>query len=148
VLDREFSYLELMEMLVFEGINFVIRLKEGPKFTDQQGNLVACQERTYPAWYSSNPFLINVADYHLVIWIFQRDNLSGFGRAEAGWWDSTQTADFDGLDKSIGMFHCEADIPILWQQVEPDCRSADRMAPAENWTSELALLVKCQLVRE
>ena len=41
VLDREFSYLELMEVLVFEGINFVIRLKEGPKFTDQQGNLVA-----------------------------------------------------------------------------------------------------------
>ena len=41
VLDREFSYLELMEVLVFEGINFVIRLKEGPKFTDQQGKLVA-----------------------------------------------------------------------------------------------------------
>ena len=41
VLDREFSYLELMEVLVFEGINYVIRLKEGPKFTDQQGNLVA-----------------------------------------------------------------------------------------------------------
>jgi len=41
VLDREFSYLELMEVLVFEEINFVIRLKEGPKFTDQQGNLIA-----------------------------------------------------------------------------------------------------------
>ena len=41
VLDREFSYLELMEVLVIEGINFVIRLKEGPKFTDQQGKLVA-----------------------------------------------------------------------------------------------------------
>ena len=41
VLDREFSYLELMENLVFEEINFVICLKEGPKFTDQQGNLVA-----------------------------------------------------------------------------------------------------------
>lgn len=41
VLDREFSYLELMETLVFEEINFVIRLKEGPKFTDQQGKLVA-----------------------------------------------------------------------------------------------------------
>jgi hypothetical protein len=45
VLDREFSYLELMEVLVFEGINFVIRLKEGPKFTDQQGNLVALSIR-------------------------------------------------------------------------------------------------------
>ena len=41
VLDREFSYLELMENLVFEKINFVICLKEGPKFTDQQGKLVA-----------------------------------------------------------------------------------------------------------
>jgi hypothetical protein len=41
VLDREFSYLELMENLVFEGINFVIRLKVGPKFIDQEGNLVA-----------------------------------------------------------------------------------------------------------
>ena len=40
VLDREFSYLELMEVLVFERINFVIHLKEGPKFTDQHGKLV------------------------------------------------------------------------------------------------------------
>jgi hypothetical protein len=51
VLDREFSYLELMEVLVFEGINFVIRLKEGPKFTDQQGNLVTlsiCKGETRP----------------------------------------------------------------------------------------------------
>ena len=38
VLDREFSYLEVMETLVIEEINLVIRLKEGPKFTDQQGN--------------------------------------------------------------------------------------------------------------
>jgi len=45
VLDREFSYLELLEMLVFEEINFVIRLKEGPKFTDQQGQLVAMSVR-------------------------------------------------------------------------------------------------------
>jgi len=41
VLDREFSYLELMEVLVYEKINFVICLKEGPKFTDQEGNPVA-----------------------------------------------------------------------------------------------------------
>jgi len=40
VLDREFSYLTLMENLVLEKINFVIRLKGGPKFTDQEGNLV------------------------------------------------------------------------------------------------------------
>jgi len=41
VLDREFSYLGLMETLVLEQINFVIRLKEGAKFIDQEGNLVA-----------------------------------------------------------------------------------------------------------
>jgi transposase len=40
VLEREFSYLELLENLVFEGLNFVIRLKVGPKFTDQEGRLV------------------------------------------------------------------------------------------------------------
>ena len=45
VLDREFSYLELMEMLVIEEINFVIRLKEGPKFTDREGNLVTMSVR-------------------------------------------------------------------------------------------------------
>ena len=45
VLNREFSYLELMETLVFEGINFVICLKEGPKFTDQEGKLVALSIR-------------------------------------------------------------------------------------------------------
>ena len=45
VLDREFSYLGLMENLVFEKINFVIRLKEGAKFTDQEGNLVALSIR-------------------------------------------------------------------------------------------------------
>ena len=45
VLDREFSYLELMENLVFEKLNFVIRLKEGAKFTDREGNLVALSIR-------------------------------------------------------------------------------------------------------
>jgi len=41
VLDREFSYLGLMETLVLEKVNFVIRLKEGAKFIDQEDNLVA-----------------------------------------------------------------------------------------------------------
>ena len=41
VLDREFSYLGLMENLVLEEVNFVIRLKEGAKFADQEGNLIA-----------------------------------------------------------------------------------------------------------
>jgi Transposase DDE domain len=40
VLDREFSYLELLETLVTEGVNFVIRLKTGPHFYDQAGNPV------------------------------------------------------------------------------------------------------------
>jgi len=41
VLDREFSYLELLENLVQEGVNFVIRLKVGPKFCDGEGKEVA-----------------------------------------------------------------------------------------------------------
>ena len=41
VLDREFSYLELLENLVTEGVNFVIRLKVGPNFCDGEGKPVA-----------------------------------------------------------------------------------------------------------
>jgi hypothetical protein len=41
VLDREFSYLELMQALVMEEVNFVIRLKVGAHFFDQEGNRVA-----------------------------------------------------------------------------------------------------------
>jgi transposase len=41
VLDREFSYLELMQALVREEVNFVIRLKVGAHFFDQQGKCVA-----------------------------------------------------------------------------------------------------------
>jgi hypothetical protein len=40
VLDREFSYLELLETLVAEGIHFVIRLKVGAKFCDREGKEV------------------------------------------------------------------------------------------------------------
>jgi hypothetical protein len=40
VLDREFSYLELLENLVIEGVNFVIRLKVGPLFCDGEGKPV------------------------------------------------------------------------------------------------------------
>src|SRR5512135_108359 len=40
VLDREFSYLELLENLVVEKVNFVIRLKTGPNFYDEVGNPV------------------------------------------------------------------------------------------------------------
>ena len=41
VLDREFSYLELMQALVREEVNFVIRLKVGAHFFDQEGKQVA-----------------------------------------------------------------------------------------------------------
>jgi len=41
VLDREFSYLELMQALGREEINFVIRLKAGAHFFDQDGKRVA-----------------------------------------------------------------------------------------------------------
>ena len=40
VLDREFSYLELMQALVREEVNFVIRLKVGAHFFDQEGKQV------------------------------------------------------------------------------------------------------------
>ena len=40
VLDRDFSYLELLENLVTEGVNFVIRLKIGPNFCDGEGKPV------------------------------------------------------------------------------------------------------------
>jgi hypothetical protein len=38
--DREFSYLELLEDLVAERVNFVIRFKLGPKFWDGEGKPV------------------------------------------------------------------------------------------------------------
>jgi len=40
VLDREFSYLELLQALVIEQVNFVIRLKLGVHFFDQEGKQV------------------------------------------------------------------------------------------------------------
>lgn len=40
VLDREFSYLELMQALVREEVNFIIRLKVGAHFFDQQGKRI------------------------------------------------------------------------------------------------------------
>lgn len=41
VLDREFSYLELLQALLVEQVNFVIRLKLGAHFFDQEGKPVA-----------------------------------------------------------------------------------------------------------
>ena len=41
VLDREFSYLELLQALVVEDVNFVMRLKLGAHFFDQEGKQVA-----------------------------------------------------------------------------------------------------------
>jgi len=41
VLDREFSYLDLMQALVKEEVNFVIRLKVAAHFFDREGKQVA-----------------------------------------------------------------------------------------------------------
>jgi len=41
VLDREFGYLELMQALVREEVNFVIRLKVGAHFFDPEGKQIA-----------------------------------------------------------------------------------------------------------
>jgi hypothetical protein len=41
VLDREFSYLELLQALVIEEVNFVIRLRWGTHFFDQEGKQVS-----------------------------------------------------------------------------------------------------------
>lgn len=41
VLDREFSYVELMQAMVVEEVNFVIRLKLGAHFFDSEGKQVA-----------------------------------------------------------------------------------------------------------
>lgn len=41
VLDREFSYLELLQALMVEEVNFVIRLKLGAHFFDAEGQPVA-----------------------------------------------------------------------------------------------------------
>lgn len=40
VLDREFSYLELMRALLLEQVNFVIRLKVGAQFFDPEGKQI------------------------------------------------------------------------------------------------------------
>jgi hypothetical protein len=45
VLDQEFSYLELMQALVIEEVNFVIRLKGGPFFRSERQTGVAEREK-------------------------------------------------------------------------------------------------------
>ena len=65
------------------------------------------------------PIFKSIPDYHLVVWILQRGDPPEFGRAEAGWWVSRRAADFEGLDEALRAFYQEADIPSLWQKVEP-----------------------------
>jgi hypothetical protein len=65
VLDREFSYLELLENLVTEGVNFVIRLKVGPKFYDEEGKPVTLsiahgETRTLNKVFYKGKVLVNV----------------------------------------------------------------------------------------
>lgn len=79
----------------------------------------ALSEKDLPSLERLKPIFDRVADYHLVVWVLQRGNPPEFGRAEAGWWVSTRPADFNGLDDALGAFYREADIPTLWQAVEP-----------------------------
>lgn len=68
VLDREFSYLELLQNLVVESVHFVIRLKLGrqpPTFTDEVGERVQLQIRpgqteVYPKVFYRNTVAVNV----------------------------------------------------------------------------------------
>jgi hypothetical protein len=68
VLDREFSYLELMQALVTERLNFVIRLKVGPNFYDQAGQPVLLsvqkgEKRLIPKVYYMGKVFVNVVGW-------------------------------------------------------------------------------------
>lgn len=69
------------------------------------------------------PTFDRVADYHLVVWVLQRGEPPGFGRAESSWSVSTRAAEFAGLANALGDFYMEADIPSLLEQVEPDMQA-------------------------
>ncbi len=79
----------------------------------------ALSEKSLPSLAQLKPFFERVPDFHLVVWALQRGNPPAFGRAEAGWWVSTPAANFEGLDKALEGFYHEADIPTLWQEVQP-----------------------------
>lgn len=79
----------------------------------------ALSRKDLPSLARLKPFLKQIPDYHLVVWVLQRGNPPDFGRAEAGWWVSRRAADFDGLDEALGAFYCEADISTLWREVAP-----------------------------
>jgi len=90
VLDREFSYLGLMENLVFEKINFVIRLKEGARFIDQEGNLVALSVRKGETRTINKVFYMGKVFVNLIgVW------QAGFSRPL---WVMTNLASEQGLD--------------------------------------------------
>jgi hypothetical protein len=60
VLDREFSYLELMQTLVLEQVNFVIRLKVGAHFFDQEGKQVILSTRILNKIFYLGKVFVNV----------------------------------------------------------------------------------------
>jgi hypothetical protein len=65
VLDREFSYLELLENLALEEVNFVIRLKVGPLFCDGEGKPVTLsiqkgETRILPKVFYKGKVFVNV----------------------------------------------------------------------------------------
>jgi hypothetical protein len=68
VLDREFSYLELMQALVTEQLKFVIRLKVGPNFFDQEGQPVLLsvqkgEKRLIPKVFYMGKVFVNVVGW-------------------------------------------------------------------------------------
>ena len=57
MLDREFSYLELLENLAFEAVNYVIRLKVGVNLYDEAGKIVDPEYRQGRNPHSQQAFL-------------------------------------------------------------------------------------------
>lgn len=79
--------------------------------------------KNIPSLERLKPIFERVAEYHLVVWVLQRGPAPEFGRAEASWSVTTRAADFAGLAEALSYFYTQADIPSLWQQVEPQYRS-------------------------
>lgn len=79
VLDREFSYLELLQALVVEEVNFVIRLKLGAHFFDGEGKPVSLnvkkgETRTLNKVFYLGKVFVNVIGwwkegFHEPVWI-------------------------------------------------------------------------------
>ena len=68
VLDREFSYLELLQALVIEEVNFVIRLKLGAHFFDQEGKQISLNVKKGETRILNKVFYMGKVFVNLVGW--------------------------------------------------------------------------------